>query len=275
MKSGIHWRLAGAVAGVLAGCMLLLLVSFGKDIADHLKEQWNSLHGQRSAILRNGPPPAQPMPKPEPPAVARGMPELPWPPPPASAWDLIPNDMLLSDLTEAPTFAAIGRRLSKALDSAGYFQRGLFAVPNRLRDRDANGTDPVGWRSSSRATLGGADRQDHVLPGKLILRNLLYAETGHYRLVVLILTDAPLSMSGEYLTIKEARGLAGAGAISLDALLAGSAYTPNHRCAALIYEFIKSGPADVEFVQPSSLPGRIHLQKARILSALDPAQNRQ
>jgi hypothetical protein len=210
-----------------------------------------------------------------PPAVAPGplpspanlMPEFPWPPPRASAWDVIPNEMIVGTSQAAPTFAVVRDRLTRALDSAGYFQRSFFSVPNgfavvtQLERVGADGA-PAGERrwlvdSASVFSLEG------------YLKKLLFAEPGRYRLVVLLVTDVSFSTSGDYITASDAREMVTRGVNDLPQQKSEEVYSVNHRCTALIYEFRKGRSAEPELVLPSPDPGRVHLVKARMWAALE------
>ena len=217
------------------------------------------------------PPPPPPAPPPSPqPTQAQPLPELPWPPPKASAWSEISRLVLLRGMS-APTFGHVKARLGDALDAAGYYQRSLFGVPNGFAmvtqlERIDNDGVPAGsgrWQVAETSTVFSL--VDY-------LKRLLYAEPGRYRLVVLIVSDTPFAANGGYLTAGEAADLASKGVNTLPQNVADQRYSLRHNCTALIYEFRKVPDAPPEFVAPSPLQGREHLVRAKIWSALLPAQ---
>lgn len=198
------------------------------------------------------------------------MPEFPWPPPKASAWDVIPNELLSTD--RPPTFDDVEQRLGRALSAAGYHQRSLFAVPNGFAIvTQLERIEDDGAPLRARRWLAGAPSTFSL---ETYFRRLLHAEPGRYRLVVLIVSDAPFSATGAYMTASEASDLASRGVNVLPQPVAEELYSPRHRCTALIYEFRRAGTADSELIVPSPLPGRDHLVRAKIWAALERAQKK-
>ncbi|MGP0091937.1 MAG: tetratricopeptide repeat protein [Xanthobacteraceae bacterium] len=198
---------------------------------------------------------------------AAEIPDLPWPPPKASAWDVIPNEMILGSNPTQPNLAAISDRLALALDAGAYYQRSFFKVPDgfamvtqveRIRS-DGTPETHGRWFSSQGPTT-------FSLQG--YLRRLLYADPGHYRLVVFVITDKPFSTSNEALTRQEATDLVGRGVNVVPATAWTQLYSAQHRCTALIYEFKKISATEPELLIPSPMPGRDHLMKARVWAAL-------
>jgi hypothetical protein len=199
--------------------------------------------------------------------LAPPMPEFHWPPPKASAWDLIPNELVTGG-APSPTFAAVEQRLGRALDAAGYHQRSFFTVPNGFAlVTQLERIEPNGSPSGARRWMMAEASADFSLES--YFKRLLYADPGRYRLVVLIVSDVPFSATGGYLTMSEASDLAGRGVNTLPENVAEDRYSPRHRCTALIYEFRKTSTPNAELVVPSPLPGRDHLIKARIWVGLE------
>ena len=197
------------------------------------------------------------------------MPELPWPPPKASAWAAVPNDLVLAGAQTA-TFGDVEARLGRALDAAGYYQRSLFAAPHgfavvtQLERIEADGAPA----NASRWAVTEASTTFSLVA---YLQRLLYAEPGRYRLVVLVVSDLPFTATGGFLTASDASNLASRGANALPQALGAERYSANHRCTALIYEFRKVPSGEPEFVAPSPLRGHDHLLRANIWAALQAA----
>ena len=225
----------------------------------------------------SSPPPASPSVPSAAPKVALQsmMPEFPWPPPRASAWDVIPRDLLTGLPSQAPTtIGHVEKRLSAALESAGYYQRVFFSAPNGLAlvtqmERFASDGAPAIERRWNNPTEAGSS-----FSLDSYLRRLLYADPGRYRLIVLLVTDVTFSTSDEFMTAGAANELAARGALSLDASVAEAPYTAAHQCTVLIYEFEKPRSVSAKLVRPSPLPGRVHLQMSRILSGFDTTQKK-
>jgi hypothetical protein len=193
------------------------------------------------------------------------MPDFPWPPPKASAFDVIPADLIHIDEHDS-TLAAVAGQLGKALDAAAYTQRSFFTVPGgfamvtQLERINPDGTPDTKRRWQPVASTASFSLEDY-------LKRLLYADPGRYRLVVFIVTDAPFSASGDAMTARQASSLVARGTFTLAETTAKQPYSTQHRATALIYEFRK-GKAAPELVLPSEYPGRSHLVKAKMWAAL-------
>jgi len=100
------------------------------------------------------------------------------------------------------------------------------------------------------------------------LRNLLVAEPGHYRLISFVVSALPFSASGAAITAGEGESLLSGGLNVMPRPLAEQPFTRDHNATALVYEFVKPGPgAEASLVMPGTLPGRRHLERARLWSA--------
>jgi hypothetical protein len=200
------------------------------------------------------------------------MPDFPWPPPLPSAWEQIPTNLLLAGLGTAPTLKVVEQRLSNALDGAGYYQRGYFGAPGGFAlitqmERFLPDGAPVADR---RWTMPIAKSTFSL---EAYVKELLFTDPGHFRIVVLIVTtkaiqpsDKPMSASGMF-------ELAGSGAMSLGTAIGDLPFTDKHSCMALIYEFARVG-SDAQVVRPGTLLGRVHLERARIWTWLSSAQGK-
>ena len=202
-----------------------------------------------------------------PPAQSAAMPEFPWPPPGASAWVEIPDELIARRAAPRPSFGTVRDRLAHALDAAGYAQRSFFRVPNGFAvvtqlERIGNDGTPAQARWYAAASVETFSLEQY-------LRRLLFAQPGRYRLVVLVVTDVAISASGPAITAREASEMADRGYLHLPPAVAAVEYSPNHRSTALIYEFRKRSTGSPEFVKPSPLPGRDHLVKARIWAEIE------
>ena len=80
-----------------------------------------------------------------------------WPPPDASTHQKIPRELLVSNNTQAQTWASVAARLEKALTDNGYSSPGYYAVPEGFAlisqleriNRDATPSPPnVRWKTS-------------------------------------------------------------------------------------------------------------------------------
>jgi hypothetical protein len=201
------------------------------------------------------------------------MPEFPWPPPTASAWDVIPNDLIIGHARAEVSFSMVEDRLGRALDTAGYHQRSFFTVPGGfaiVTQLERVGADGIA-ASDHRWQMADASATFSL---ESYLRRLLFAEPGNFRLVVLVVSDVPFSPNGGFMTASDASRLVGQGVNALPGAVLQRPYSQSYRCTALIYQFQK-GAAKPELLVPSPLPGRDHLVRARIWAALSgPNQQR-
>lgn len=201
---------------------------------------------------------------------AGSIPDFPWPPPKASAWAVIPNELITIIGQPSPTLAAVSQQLERALDSAAYHQRSFFKLPNgfamvtQLEKINSDGTPITEQRWLSADSSAGFSLEGY-------LRRLLYADPGRYRLVVFAVTDIPFSTSGEAMTARDASRMVSKGVNILPQTISTDLYSPQHRCTALVYEFRKTTAPQPELVAPSPLPGRDHLVKARMWAAFENA----
>lgn len=284
--------LLGAAAALVICVGASVLVTLPRSSSPLLQQ--TQISAQQSMPMPPPPPPVpqQSMPPPQPTAQApappqtsivipasqppspeiAAMPGFPWPPPKASAWDDIPRELLHDDSRHS-TFADAEIRLRLALGAAGYYQRSLFVVPGgfaivtQFERIEADGTPANArrWQSTDTESTFSLDAY---------FKQLLYAQPGRYRLVVLIVSDVPFSATGGYLTASDASDLASRGVNVLPKALADEIFSINHRCTALIYEFRKGAKKELEFVTPSPLLGRDHLVQAKIWSALEGVQKK-
>jgi tetratricopeptide (TPR) repeat protein len=207
-------------------------------------------------------------------SVAHGaearLPPFPWPPPTPSAWHVIPDGMVRgSSRGKDITLDSVSRRLAEALDMATYFQRSFYATPQgfsiatQLEKINPDGSPVINnrWVGSE---LGSAFSLARYL------ERLLFAEPGRYRLVVFLVTDQPVLFSqGREIDKQQAEKLVLGGAMTLPSDLRRRAYTDGHNCFVLVYEFAKTENGKVETIVPSSLPGRVHLDRAKLWVALE------
>lgn len=200
--------------------------------------------------------------------AASALPEFQWPPPAASAWVVIPDDLIARRAQPRPSFGDVRDRLGRALDAAGYSQRTFFSVPNGfaiVTQLERIGDDGTPTSARRWFTAGSTE----IFSLEEYLKRLLFAEAGRYRLVVLVVTDVSISATGPYITAGQAAEMADNGVMDLPPSVAAREFSADHRSTALIYEFRKRRTGEPEFVKRSPLPGRDHLIKARIWAAIE------
>jgi len=198
-------------------------------------------------------------------------PTFPWPPPKASASEVIPRPILLGDSAEPIDLGAVDRRITEALEKSGYFETSYYAVPDgfsivsRLERIRSDGTPmdgPERWfthdRNMERFSLSG------------YLRALFTANPGHYRIVVFIVSPHPFSQADKTVSREEAMNWLHEGVNRLPNHIGEISYSEQYSCTALIYEFERSDvQEEARTVVPGRLQGRTHLEKAGLWGALE------
>jgi hypothetical protein len=202
-------------------------------------------------------------------------PSFPWPPPTASAREVLPPTILTTGSKQS-TLGDIDAILVKALDKNGYVERAYFAVPGgfalvtRLEQIDLDGkpmSPPARWSDHSTLSLQNFSLREY-------LRSLLTANPGYYRIIAFVVT--PVSFSESKKIISEAE--------SSDWLRSGSNYLPgsvarmpspaNVECTALVYEFKRrsaatDSPDQITLLLPSQLDSHVHLVNSGLWASLE------
>ncbi|MDB4991653.1 MAG: hypothetical protein JWN04_6831 [Myxococcaceae bacterium] len=202
------------------------------------------------------------------PAPPVAVPAFAWPPPAASARTALPEHLLRH--RDAKSFAEVDRRISRALENNGYDERAYFSVPHgfavitRLEQTDRQGFSKKGpdrW-----ATTVGPLRQFSLTN---YLRDLFSAAPGYFRVIAFVVTDQPYTNGGVSVTEGVTEAWLEDGADRLPSALGATAYSAQHECSVLVYEFASSGgPGSVAVLRPGRLTGEQHLQSSGILLKL-------
>jgi prepilin-type N-terminal cleavage/methylation domain-containing protein len=195
------------------------------------------------------------------------MPEFPWPPPKASAFEVIPRELLVSH-NHATKLRDVASALEAAFRRCGYIEKSYYAVPDgfalasRIEQINEDGS-----ASRDRWSLDVPNMRQFSLSAYLAaLFNAPRA--GHFRIIVFIVTPHPFTQSNVPITAAEAREWISAGANTLPDEVGEQDYSRRHDCTALIYEFKGSGAKRAVFVEPSELSAETHLVKAGLVAAL-------
>lgn len=198
-----------------------------------------------------------------------GIPMLPvWPPPLASANAEIPKELLVRP-AERPRLLDVANRLVAALDRAGYAERSYYAVPqgfalvSRMEQIEPDGKP---WKGDGRWPVKAAPPPIFSLTS--YLRALFSSPQGLYRVIVFVVTNRPFAQQAASQD-SPPRQWVWAGANRLPTVVGFVDFTSEYSCTALIYEFKREpGSKNATVVLPGNLPGRTHLERSKILSAL-------
>lgn len=194
------------------------------------------------------------------------MPQFPFPPPPASANETVPRDLLVG-AKEDPQLRDVDLALSAAFRQCSYGEKSYYAVPNgfaiasRIEQMNADGSPNDDRWSMDVTPL----RKFSV---EAYLRALFRARPGHYRVIVFLVTDQPFEQEGPKVTSKQAALWVASGFNKLPRDVGEQPLSEDHSCTALIYEFSRVGGGEPTFVEPSQVTGELHLQKSGLLAAL-------
>lgn len=197
------------------------------------------------------------------------IPQFPWPPPAASARQVIRRDLLAAS-RRLDRLGDVDALLSDALEHAGYTEKSYWSVPRgfalatRLEQIDATGKPkppPARWSAEMPRLTGGFSLGAY-------LRALFTAEPGYYRIVAVIVTSALFSESNQPVTSDEARAWVAKGLNALPESLASQPYGPDVVCTAMIYEFERQSGSEATPLVPSPLDAHAHLVGSGLWAAL-------
>ena len=194
------------------------------------------------------------------------MSEFPWLPPRASAFDIVPRDLLVGE-KQTPVLGDVDEALDSAFRLAGYVEKSYYSVPNGFAMASALeqiNQDGTAKKPADRWSVKVAPLRKWSL--RAYLESLLKASPGHYRVIVFVVTSEPFAESNTKLTECDVRSWKSSGLDRLPADIASRPYSPAHACIALIYEFSRVGAQPAIFVDPSQMTGETHL--AKLLAAL-------
>lgn len=215
------------------------------------------------------PPTDTPAEQPSPPPRVAAIPSFPWPPPAASATEVLPSALLRANHS-LETLGDVDAVLSAALGQHGYVEKSYFAVPEgfalatRLERIQANGrsmTVPARW------AVGSSGIGANFSLGAY-LRALFTADPGYYRVIVFIVTAGPFSQSENSVTAADAEQWLRSGLNVLPEPIAGGPYRSEVVATALIYEFRRDNSGSSDVLLPSPLTARAHLVESGLWTAL-------
>lgn len=196
-------------------------------------------------------------------------PEFPWPPPRASATEVIPSE-LLELKTGVTRLRDVEGRIRKALEENGYFDSSYYVVPGgfalvtRIEQINDDGTsreEPQRWLLEEKRPL--------KFSLSAFLDALFRAPPGYYRVIVFIVTPNPVVQSETKVKEEEASRWVGGGADRLPEQIGTLDFSQQYACTALVYEFRRRTESDKPTVlDPGNIQGRTHLMKAGIWGGL-------
>jgi hypothetical protein len=194
------------------------------------------------------------------------IPQFPFPPPMASAFDTIPRELLVAHKTHSK-LKDVDVALSSAFARCGYGEKSFYAVPDgfamasRLEQINADGSFGANRWSLATAPIRSFSIESY-------LGALFRVRAGHFRVVVFVVTNHPFEQTDAKVTSDQAKSWVKKGLNQLPKKIGDRDYSDDYTCTAEIYEFETLGGGEAKFVEPSEITGRTHLEKSGILGAL-------
>jgi hypothetical protein len=197
------------------------------------------------------------------------IPSFPWPPPLASAIEVIPRELLKKK--QGPTrLRDIDKEITEALKQNGYYESSYYSIPEGFA---------LATRIEQIEEDGSPKKEPHRWNLKLqpinfslanYLKRLFLATPGYYRIIVFVITPYALAQSTSEPTPIQAIKWFSAGYNLLPESIGNKEFSQSYACTALIYEFEReTESAEPRFRQPGRIPGHIHLVKAGIWRSLE------
>lgn len=194
------------------------------------------------------------------------LPSFPWPVPTPSAKVVLDTQFFAN----VKTMGQADTRLTAALVKSGYPTPSYYQIPHgfamaaRLEQIESDGTPkqlPARWSAQVQPF------SKFSLSNYLML--LFKAATGHFRVIVFLVTDVPAEKKQAPTTADEATAWYGSGADFLPADIRRQPFTDDYRVTALIYEFEKLENSDkARMLGQSTCLDQDHLSKSRITANL-------
>jgi hypothetical protein len=194
------------------------------------------------------------------------VPNFPWPPPKASASDMIPRELLVGNAAH-PTLGTVAQAIESAFAQAGYGQKSYYSVPggfamaSQIEQINQDGTPK---ESVDRWSLETPPLRKFSLCS--YLNALFTAQPGYYRVIVFVVTSQAFPQRDVKVTSEQSKAWVSGGLNKLPEKIGNQEYSAAHGCTALIYEFKQTGK-HADLVDPSQITGKTHLDKAGLMAA--------
>lgn len=195
-----------------------------------------------------------------------------WPPPMPSTLTNIPAGLFVNTPSlpdgHTPSLADVAKLLADALSKSGYTKFAYFYAPFGFAI--VTGIEQI----QEDGTPLDNDRRWFAEPAvdfsiAAYLRLLLKAPVGRYRSLIFVVTPHSYPLSDIRLTRYAMSQLLNPGGRQLPDFYENVLFRSPYRADALIYEFEGRAGTDPVLVNPSAIPGILHLKRARILLALE------
>ncbi|MDD5274154.1 MAG: hypothetical protein PHU14_15735 [Methylovulum sp.] len=196
------------------------------------------------------------------------LPKFSWPPPRASAKEIIP----ITSLIKPPhTLDHIDSQITKALQNIGHTEYSYFTTPQngyalvtKLEKINNDGTPKSGierWEAKLDSTAS--------FNLKYIFKVLFTANAGYYRIIVFIVSPIPIIEDTIPVSEEAAVNWIRQGSDRLPAHLSELTFDDRYRCTALIYEFEQEKAGSLPNLISSNIPAHMHLEASGFYKALN------
>lgn len=198
-------------------------------------------------------------------AYTHGLPNFDWPPGPPTTETRISSRLLRAE-EGATTLGTVADRLVKALDreeyiySFSYVPNGFALVTQIEQILDDGSFGPQRW---SRDLPRARD-----LKFISFVQALFRAPVGRYRVIAIVVTDAPRDRASPTITAGRMDSMLRCGKNQLPAAIRKLPFTEMVRADALVYEFTKAERDPAKWVESGPPDALTHLEKAGIMRAL-------
>jgi len=191
---------------------------------------------------------------------------LPWPPPTASGFVVLPRDLVRSRLRRNQRLAAVDAQIRNALSRSGYGDAsyygapGGFAIATRVERIDREGTPLAG---EARWSTNVPPLREFTL--EAYLRALFAAESGYFRVFLIVVSNTPFRPDPARARFAHVVNWSSSGLNVLPSDVGNRPLTAAHDVTVLIYEFTKTrGARTGASVVPGRWSATHHLLKSRL-----------
>jgi hypothetical protein len=191
---------------------------------------------------------------------------FPFPPPRPSAFQVIPRELLVAGRPRL-LLKDIATELDSAFTACGYGEKTYYGIPDgfamvsRIEQINEDGTP-----NSHRWSLEIIPIEKFSL--RAYLNALFKGRSGHYRVIAFIATPHSFTPKNVEVTSDQTTEWFFGGSTTLPEEIGNREYSASHACTAFIYEFRRIAGGQPEFVKPSQMTGRTHLENAGLWVAL-------
>jgi len=186
------------------------------------------------------------------------LPSFPFPP--NASVDYPIDITLIKNRGGETTFGYVDDRLRQVLSANGYEKtsyygvNGGFVIVTAMEQFQPNG------RSSTRGRFDEAPSSPSIFETEFWV-NALKGKKGRYRVIAFMITDENIVDNDQTPTHRAGRQLITGGAKFLPAEMRPVAFTDQHRCLALIYEYGQNRKTgDIAYLRPGTLSASAHLR---------------